>query len=112
MDTESKFEIGCHNCQHLQTELGEVAGGCFRHPEINWPDIDEIIICHDFKCRFELCSQPGFDELDKLFNGKFKNRMKPGLLFSYLPHGTLPHLTAYQFAGGVIASTRKQPGSK
>ena len=109
---DGKFEIGCHNCHHLQTEVGAIVGGCTRHARIVWPDTDEILLCHDFRCRHELCTQPGYEDLDKLFVSKFRNRMKAGRLYSYLPHGAAPVLTVYAFGGGVLLGPPKSANGK
>ena len=109
---DGRFEIGCHNCEYLQTEVGAIVGGCVKHTRIVWPDTDEILICHDFRCRHELCSQPGFENLDKIFAGKFRNHMKSGKLYSYLPHGANPVLTVYSFAGGPSQESAKSHNGK
>lgn len=96
--SDGKYEIGCHNCQHLQTETGsgtKPGTGCELHPRIVWPDTDEVLLCLDFECRFELRTQPGYEDLDKVFGRHFRSKMKPGKIFSYIPHGNVPHLTAY-----------------
>ncbi len=104
---EGKHEIGCHNCEYLQTESGAYSSGCRKHPQLVWPDTDEIVVCIKFKCRHELRSQPEYKELDALFTGKFKPKMKPKLIYTYMPHGNNPVLTAFPLTGGASLTPKK-----